>query len=906
MRRALILVVLLGTCAVSVPRAFEPQGQQPAAGQKEPPKPVFRSRVELLAVDVSVVDPDGRPVPDLSPGDFAVTIGGKRRNVVRAEYIDFTAAPSAPSELSEVSSNQAEAGAPEPRTILLAIDDGAFNPSEGKAVFMRLADQIERMFPRDPIGLVPLSGQAKGVEFTTDRKAVESALRSLVGSRLPLAGMGNIRLSIAESIAIDDGRDQIVLERAIERECGGKTGPDLEICKNDVPNEARVISNESLRQADQTLMGLSRIFDSMGSLPGTKYVLFVSPGLMLGRTQSLALSLGQRAAAAGVRLHAFYVERNSMDASIERITTESFRDAPAMAEGLQLAVDASGGALHRIIGDASNAIERIRREMTGMYRLGVELDAVDADGKPRSIEVKVDRPRVTTRAYRQIVAPSATSDLSPAERLKRALQSPLVEREIGVRLGTFLYRDDAGSGRVMVSAEADAVAAGLRAAFVIRDSRGNPEAAGEIGSEAVVVEKDAPPLLLFIAPVRSGDHTIKLALVDAEGRVGSAVRTIKVESGVPETVAVGDVVVLPEGQEATRARPSARIAQGSRNASVYFELYGGAKAPAKATLKLEVTDTPEGQALVKSEGTIGLKKAGKLARASGQLRFSPAALPAGRYFARLAVDGAETRAMRGFTVIAGTSAALLSDESRALVTYFNVNQFLNQSLLHVLSTRFDAQAANNPAVRSVVSALDDGTWRDLSAVTGDHMVDSTLRGLQALSSGQPAAAEKLFRDALDADPEFTVALALAGAAWASVGRDGEASRSWRTAIATGIDAPFLYPFVADALLRIGDVRGARQFLAEVREAGGDTSAIERQAALASAISGDRRATVAALNAWVDAHPDDLDAAFVLVLALYELKSIDKDASTAPEFERRAKQYIERGGPRQALVARWLR
>lgn len=906
MRRALTLFVLLATCAVSLPRAFEPSGQQPPAGQQEPSKPVFRSRVELLAVDVSVVDSDGRPVPGLGPADFLVTIGGKRRNVVRAEYIDFTAAPATPTELSEVSSNQAEAGTPEPRTILLVIDDSAFNPSEGKAVFMRLADQIERMFPRDPIGLVPLSGQAKGVEFTTDRKAVSTALRSLVGSRIPIGGMGGVRLAITEALDIDDGRDQIVLERVIGRECANKVGPDMEICRSEVQNEARTLSSESLHQADQTLMGLSRIFDSMGSLPGTKYVLFVSPGLILGRNQSFALSLGQTAAAAGVRLHAFYVERNAMDASIDRIATESFGDAPAMAEGLQLAVDASGGALHRIIGDASNAIERIRREMTGMYRLGVELDVVDADGKPRSIEVKVNRPRMTTRAYRQIVAPAATADRSPTERLKRALQSPLVEREIGVRLGTFLYRDDTGSGRVIVSAEADAAAAGLKAAFVIRDSRGNPEAAGELGPEAVVTEKDAPPLILFVAPVRSGDHTIKLALADVEGRVGSAVRTIKVEGGVPDTLAVGDVVVLPEGQEAMRARPSARIAQGSRNASVYFELYGGPKAPGKATLRLEVADTPEGEALVKSEGTIALKKTGKLARASGQLKFSPAALPPGRYFARLGIEGADARAMRGFTVIAGTSAALLADESRALVTYFNVNQFLNQALLHALSTRFDAQAAGNPAVGPVVSALDDGTWRDLSVVTGDRMVDSTLRGLQALVAGQPADAEKLFRDALDADPEFTVALALGGGAWASVGRDREASRSWRTAIATGIDVPFLYPFVADALLRTGDVKGTREFLAEVREAGGDTSTIERQAALASAISGDRRGTVAALTAWVDAHPDDLDAGFVLVLALYELKSIDKDAPAAPEFERRAKQYIERGGPRQALVARWLR
>ncbi|MGE5815274.1 MAG: hypothetical protein ACM36C_12360 [Acidobacteriota bacterium] len=879
--------------------------QQPVPGQPDTRRPVFRSRVELLAVDVSVVDSEGRPVQGLAPSDFVVTVGGKRRNVVRAEFIDFTQAPSVSTELSEVSSNQTEAGVPEARTILLVVDDGAFNPAEGKIMFLRLADQVERMFPRDPMGFLPLSGQAKAIEFTTDRKPIADALRVITGRRSSLSGMTNVRLGVAEALDIDQGRDPIALEQAVGRECAGMTGPDLENCRRDVQSEARTIADEAERQADQTVMALGRIFDSMASVPGTKYVLFVSPGFALGRSQAMATTLSQHAAAAGVRLHAFYVERNVMDASIDRISPRAFGDAPAMAEGLQLAVDASGGAMHRIIGDPGNAIERVRREMAGMYRLGVELDPVDADGKPRSIDVKVNRQGLTTRSYRQIVAPAATGDLSPTERLKRALQSPMIDREIGVRLGTFLYRDDSGTGRVLVSAEVDAPPEGLKAAFVIRDPRGKPVSAVELGADAVITEKDAPPLLVFATPVPAGDYNVKLALVDGEGRVGSAVRTISVTSGVPDALALGDLVVLSEGQPPNRARPSARIAQGSKQASVYFELYGDARAPGKATVHVEVTDTPAGAAIVSSEGTISLKTKGKMARAAGQLKFSPAALPPGRYFARLRIDGADVRALRGFTITAGTSAALLSDESRALVPFFSVPRFLAQPLLHAVSSRFTENATDNPAVSVVATALEDGSWRDLSTVTGNRVVDSTLKGLQALAAGQPADAERLFRDALDADPEFTIALALVGGAWASVGREPEASRSWRTSLATGIDAPFLYPFVADSMLRMGDVKGAREFIAELQEGGGDTTNLERQRALAAAIAGDRRATVAELGKWMDAHEDDQDAAFLLVLALYELKTIDKDASVVPEFERRAKQYVERGGPRQALVARWL-
>lgn len=891
---------------VLVLQVLQSAGQQPAAPGGDAQRPVFRSRVELLAVDVSVVDREGRPVQGLTPADFAVTVGGKRRNVVRAEFIDFTQSPAAAAAVTEVSSNQAEAGVPEPRTILLVVDDGAFNAAEGKIVFMRLADQVERMFPRDPMGFLPLSGQAKAIEFTTDRKPLADALRVITGRRLSLSGMTSVRLGVSEAMDIDQGRDAIALEQAVGRECAGMSGPDLQACRQDVQNEARTIADEAERQSEQTVIALGRIFDSMASVPGTKYVLFVTPGFALGRSQALATALSQRAAVAGVRLHAFYVERSAMDASIDRISPRSFGDASAMAEGLRLAVDASGGAMHQIIGDPTNAIERVRREMNGMYRLGVELDPTDADGKPRSIEVKVNRQGLTTRTYRQIVAPVSTARLSPSERLKRALQSPLIDREVGVRLGTFLFRDDAGVVRVMVSAEADAPPEGLKAAFVIRDPRGKPISAVEIDKDAIVSEKDAPPLLVFATPVPPGEYTVKLALVDAEGRVGSAVRSVTVNNEVPEPFALGDLLVLSDGQPPNRARPSTRLAQGSRQASVYFELYGGAKAPNKALVHVDVTDTPEGPPIVSAEGNISLKTKGKIARASGQLKFSPAALPPGRYFARLGVEGSDVRALRSFTVTSGTSAALLADESRALVPFFSIPRFLGQPLLHAVSSRFMEEGKDNPAVAGVASALEDGTWRDLATVTGNRVVDSTLKGLQALAGGQPADAERLFRDALDADPEFTLALALVGGAWASVGREPEASRSWRTSLATGIDAPFLYPFVAASMMRMGDVKGTQEFIAEVQESGGEVSSLEREHALAAAISGDRRETVATLGQWVDAHPEDQDAAFLLVLALYELKVIDKDQSVAPEFERRAKAYVERGGPRQALVARWRR
>jgi hypothetical protein len=59
---ALALSVSLVTAAVAAP-------QQPT--------PVFRSGVDLLTVQASVIDKDGRPVRDLQTSDFTVTVNGQ-------------------------------------------------------------------------------------------------------------------------------------------------------------------------------------------------------------------------------------------------------------------------------------------------------------------------------------------------------------------------------------------------------------------------------------------------------------------------------------------------------------------------------------------------------------------------------------------------------------------------------------------------------------------------------------------------------------------------------------------------------------------------------------------------------------------------------------------------------------
>src|ERR671916_662205 len=75
MRSIVLLLALGGT--LSSAQSSAPQSQQP----------VFRTGVDLLTLDATVVDRDGRQITALKPAEFIIEIDGKPRPVISAEYV---------------------------------------------------------------------------------------------------------------------------------------------------------------------------------------------------------------------------------------------------------------------------------------------------------------------------------------------------------------------------------------------------------------------------------------------------------------------------------------------------------------------------------------------------------------------------------------------------------------------------------------------------------------------------------------------------------------------------------------------------------------------------------------------------------------------------------------------------
>src|SRR5690242_15894836 len=112
--RVVFFSVLAAAAAVS-PRA------QTGAGQPQAP---FRTGVDVVRLDVTVLDKDRRPVRNLTAADFTIVEEGEPRPIVAFSAIDVPDAPQHPSAWmrdvgSDVATNRLDAR----RIVAIVLDD---------------------------------------------------------------------------------------------------------------------------------------------------------------------------------------------------------------------------------------------------------------------------------------------------------------------------------------------------------------------------------------------------------------------------------------------------------------------------------------------------------------------------------------------------------------------------------------------------------------------------------------------------------------------------------------------------------------------------------------------------------------------------------------------------------------
>jgi VWFA-related protein len=406
--------------------------------------PTFRASVDLVALDVQVVDSDGRPIPALKPENFEVSIAGKRRRIASADYIESTtsdAGTSAGSRVQRVTSGPTATniwpgsgltGAG--RTYILAFDTDSFSTNESRDVVAAAEGFIRRLLPDDRVGLYTFPVGPR-MEPTIDHAAVSKSVDTIVGHLQSLPGEFNltpseiidINAEASRARGLNTGRQTLpgtgltgndgdVTTRVQLRECGAT---DVR-CVEQIQEEALTLAFYMEGRANEGLSGLRALLTLLSQTPGRKTVVLFSAGMPVadrpgGRPDpgELAKMLGQDAAATNTTIYALHVDAwpsrqlAAETRKTDRQPVSRARDNAVTSRLLEEFSGASGGALIRVFsGGGEVALSRVLRETSSHYLLGIEPADTDRDGKVHDLRVRVvDRKGVTVRSRIWVVIP---------------------------------------------------------------------------------------------------------------------------------------------------------------------------------------------------------------------------------------------------------------------------------------------------------------------------------------------------------------------------------------------------------------------------------------------------------------------------------------------------------------------
>lgn len=405
--------------------------------------PVFRAGVDLIAVDVQVVDGDGRPIPALRPQDFDVSINGRTRRVASAEFIESTrldgsaldrSGPIARVEGGPMASNLWPTGGigGSGRKYVLAFDTDSFSIGESRDVVAAARGFIQRLQPADEVGLYTFPVGPR-LEPTTDHGALSKLVDTIVGHLQNVPGDFNLTPSEIIDITAEIGRSRAsnlgraggpptaltgnegdVTRRVQLRECG----TDVR-CVDEIQTEAQSLAFYLEGRATAGLNGLRSLIRLLDAEPGRKTVILFSAGIPStdrpgGRPEvgDLAKQLGQDAAATNTTIYVLHLDTGAWrQMAAETRKTDSppvsrSRDNAVTGRLLSEFSGASGGALMRVVmGGGEWALDRVLRETSSHYLLGVEPADADRDGKLRPLSVKVRHKGSTVRSRIWVLIP---------------------------------------------------------------------------------------------------------------------------------------------------------------------------------------------------------------------------------------------------------------------------------------------------------------------------------------------------------------------------------------------------------------------------------------------------------------------------------------------------------------------
>ena len=381
-----------------------------ATGAQDPPQqPPLKSGVELIMVDAQVVDRKGNPISGLLAENFQVTVDGRKRKVSSVDFLESaTGLPFAAAGASAPA--QSPAGMAPGNIYILVVDQGSFRPVNAPSVIHAAREFLKRAHANDYVGLISIPRPGVLVNPSRTRADLEAAIPRLVGFSA-VRQMRQFQYSLADAIDVAS-RDGDALRRTVQRNC---TDPNDRGCSNSVEMEMNETVSGLELQAARSLHGVREVVAALKGVPGRKIVVLLSAGLPSGDRsggrlymKNDAIQAGKEAVASGMLLYTLHLNTSFLDAfspDAPSAQQTAMREASVYAKGLDTSNGYAGGTFLEVNTGADFAVDRVVRESSAYYLLGVEVEEADRDGRNHLIQVKTNKGGSNVRSRPSVVIP---------------------------------------------------------------------------------------------------------------------------------------------------------------------------------------------------------------------------------------------------------------------------------------------------------------------------------------------------------------------------------------------------------------------------------------------------------------------------------------------------------------------
>ena len=97
--------------------------------------------------------------------------------------------------------------------------------------------------------------------------------------------VGMMSINISEAWALENN-DPGTFQSAVDRECAGMSGPELESCRNQLESDARSMLLEAGARASATLQSLEALLKNLAPLKMPVNIVMMSEGMFVARDRA--------------------------------------------------------------------------------------------------------------------------------------------------------------------------------------------------------------------------------------------------------------------------------------------------------------------------------------------------------------------------------------------------------------------------------------------------------------------------------------------------------------------------------------------------------------------------------------------------------------------------------------------